>query len=126
VRLDGVALLQDCSIRASLSDGDGRPANIIARIILCFPNPGCVGFLVEQMRCMWLTKSMRRGRGWRWSSGTGVRRELVGCCVDVGRECILTKGSASCLNCAHCNHANGAKAETVPIQGQFLTETDAK
>ena len=42
MRLDGVALLHDCSIRASLNDADSRFANLTAPIILCFRDPECV------------------------------------------------------------------------------------
>ena len=73
MRLDGVALLHDCSIRASLNS---RFADLTALIILCFRDPGCVVSPVEQERCIWLARLVRRGRGWRWLTGAGIMRQL--------------------------------------------------
>ena len=77
MRLDGVALLHDSSIRASLNDADSRFADLTAPIILCFRHPGRVVSPVEQERCIWSERLVRRGKGWRWLTGAGVRRPLL-------------------------------------------------
>jgi hypothetical protein len=63
VRLEGVALLHHCSIRASLNDANSRFVDPIAPTVLCFRNPGCVVLSVEQVRYIWLATLVRRSRG---------------------------------------------------------------
>jgi hypothetical protein len=81
VRLDGLRYCNHRSIGVSLNGADSRYADPTARILLCFRNSGYVVLPVEQPRYIWLANLVRRGKRWRWSSGAGVKRELVNCYV---------------------------------------------